>query len=104
MSPSTVPAIDGPFARHRYYRARRVHVSDIREPLVRALYHYRWAQKCERDAGAFSSDPEQRESFDFWMEEAERAQYQCDRILADLRSSRELPRLADAQAMTGAAA
>lgn len=87
-----------PFALHRLYRARRVHVADMREPLVKAIYYYRHSQRCEAGAGPFSSDPSQRESYDFWMEEAERAMDQCDRILADLRSTRELDRAIDAQA------
>lgn len=87
-----------PFAKHRNYRLTRTHVSDIREPVVKALHYYRLSQQYERDAGPFSSDPEQRESYDFWMEEAERMQDACDAILTELHSNRELNRLTDGYA------
>ena len=91
-----------PFALHRNYRLSRTHVADIREPLVKAVWYYRYSQQCERDCDPFSRDPDQRESYDFWMEEAERAMNRCDAILADLRSTRELERLADGYANNNA--
>jgi hypothetical protein len=77
-----------PFRQHIEARARRQHVADM-PPLVRAVYHHRYAQRMRADAGPWSSIPEQRESHEFWMEEADAAQARRDRILAGLRKLRD---------------
>lgn len=92
------------FRKHIDYRTRRTHVADIKEPVVRALNFHRYAQMCRDGAGPLSSDPDARESYDFWMAEAERASDRCRAILAELHSSRELERLADNHPTSPAAA
>lgn len=88
--------MSSPFLAHIEARARRTHVSDLPK-LVQAVWQHRYAQRMRADAGPFSSIPEQRESHDFWMEEAEAAQARCDAILADLRNDRTIERLVETQ-------
>jgi hypothetical protein len=81
-----------PFLKHIEARARRTHVADIREPLVRAIWWHRYAQRCEADAGPITFDPDLRERQEDMIEEALEAQSRCDRLLSDMRSTRELSR------------
>ncbi|HYD06524.1 MAG TPA: hypothetical protein VEC60_12405 [Reyranella sp.] len=90
-----------PFTLHRNYRLRRTHVADIKERLVRALWYYRYAQRVSRDAGSMPSDPEAREQWDDLVAEVKYAISQCNRILADLRSSRQLGRLSEGYDIPG---
>ncbi len=87
-----------PWHQHIEHRARRTHVADIRNPLVKAIWWHRYAQRCEANAGPFSSDPEVRAARDEDLHEAIEAASRCDDILAQLRSSRELSRLSDSHA------
>lgn len=84
-----------PFAVHRNYRLRRTHVADIREPLIRALWYWRYAQRTALDVGPLTFDPDIREKQDALVEEVLYATKLCNDILADIRKNRELERGSD---------
>lgn len=85
-----------PFTKHKDYRIRRTHVADIREPLVKALWYWRYAQRCSSQAGEYVRDPEATAHWQELVEEVQYATQRCNSILADLRTSRALERLSDA--------
>lgn len=78
--------------RLREAKARRLHVSDIREPLVKALWWKSRVWALEEACGPPSMDPDAREATDALLEEAEIADRAYQRIIRDLWLSRQLER------------